>query len=320
MPANHDQLFLYVLGFPALAAAWLQSVLPAALVERIDWDTFAPAKERISGVRMRAHVADFVYSARRRDTGDLVWFVIEHKSYPDPGWHPQTLRYVVHLRRLVQKARGALPVVIATLVYHGTEPLPAPDWQEQGPFADFAPRLPVCLVDYASRPPDPGDAAVPPLLRLAFLFAHATQRLPAPELLAAIDRWGALLRGIEASEGPPIPADALENLAWYLVEASDLTEEQVLMAFAKHLRQPEAVKMTTGQRIRLESRAQGREEGKAEGRTEGAADTLLRLLRQRFGELPPDLRDRVLAARLPDLEAWTDRLLDAASLADVFAV
>ncbi len=38
-------------------------------------------------------------------------------------------------------------------------------------------------------------------------------------------------------------------------------EDQVRMAFYKHLDQPEGTPMTTGQRIRLESRNLGREEG-----------------------------------------------------------
>jgi hypothetical protein len=99
------------------------------------------------------------------------------------------------------------------------------------------------------------------------------------------------------------------------------------MAFHKHLDQPENTPMTTGQRIRLESRRLGREEGWAEGEARGEAkgeakakaQTLLRLLQRRFGSNSEPFTPRVQAATVPDLDRWLDRILDAATAADVFA-
>lgn len=55
-----------------------------------------------------------------------------------------------------------------------------------------------------------------------------------------------------------------------------------------------------------------------EGRQEGEARLLLRLLERRFGPLPPWVEQRVTAARSAQVEGWTDRLLDANSLDQVF--
>jgi hypothetical protein len=44
---------------------------------------------------------------------------------------------------------------------------------------------------------------------------------------------------------------------------------------------------------------------------------LLRLLRARFGELPPDAAARVEAADVATLEGWAERLLSAKTLAEV---
>ena len=77
--------------------------------------------------------------------------------------------------------------------------------------------------------------------------------------------------------------------------------------------------MTTGQRIRMESRNLGRVEGRTEGRTEGRADTLLRLMQRRFGPLDQGRIAQVRAATIAELDLWTDRLLDAPSSDDVFA-
>ena len=60
------------------------------------------------------------------------------------------------------------------------------------------------------------------------------------------------------------------------------------------------------------------DEGRAKGRTEGQAEMLLRQVTARFGAAPPSVVDRVRAASGEQLEIWAERILTAASLADVF--
>ncbi|MBF0098791.1 MAG: DUF4351 domain-containing protein [Magnetococcales bacterium] len=62
----------------------------------------------------------------------------------------------------------------------------------------------------------------------------------------------------------------------------------------------------------------GRQEGKLEGKQQGAASILTQLLRRRFGDVPEHVIERVAGAELPLLEAWTARILDAATLDEVF--
>jgi hypothetical protein len=64
------------------------------------------------------------------------------------------------------------------------------------------------------------------------------------------------------------------------------------------------------------------EKGKAEGRTEGEAESgasvLTRLLEKRFGVVPPPLRERIFAANVGQIQAWFERVFDAADLHAVF--
>jgi hypothetical protein len=64
-------------------------------------------------------------------------------------------------------------------------------------------------------------------------------------------------------------------------------------------------------------RREGRVEGRVEGRTEGRRELLLRQLRARFGDLPDTALARVQAADAPELDLWAERVLSAASLAEV---
>lgn len=61
-----------------------------------------------------------------------------------------------------------------------------------------------------------------------------------------------------------------------------------------------------------------REEGLQEGLQKGEARIVLRLLRLKFGPLEPEIEDRVRTADPDHLLDWSDRILTARSLRDVF--
>jgi hypothetical protein len=104
----------------------------------------------------------------------------------------------------------------------------------------------------------------------------------------------ALLTYIEvASETPP------HRLAWLAAQIGPEAEE---------------VYMTTADMLR----AEGRAEGLAEGVGKGAARTLMRLLTRKFGPLPDTARERIDAASIEQLDIWSERVLDAATLDEVF--
>jgi Domain of unknown function (DUF4351) len=72
--------------------------------------------------------------------------------------------------------------------------------------------------------------------------------------------------------------------------------------------------MTTADMLR----AEGEAKGLAEGVGKGAARTLVRLLTRKFTTVPDELRARIDTASLEQLDIWTERVLDAATLDDVF--
>ncbi len=63
---------------------------------------------------------------------------------------------------------------------------------------------------------------------------------------------------------------------------------------------------------------QGIEKGEARGIEKGEALLLQRLLVRRFGALPNDVVARISAASQEQLESWSDRILDATCLNDIF--
>jgi hypothetical protein len=103
--------------------------------------------------------------------------------------------------------------------------------------------------------------------------------------------------------------DLFDALVDYVYATSGLSVPVVQRQLAHRFRDP-AMKnkfVSTAQQIRNE------------GKAEGKVASLLRLITRRFGAPADAFVARLHNATDDDLDRWTDRILDAASLADVFA-
>ena len=77
--------------------------------------------------------------------------------------------------------------------------------------------------------------------------------------------------------------------------------------------------VSTGERMMREAARQAYEQAYERGTTEGQRSLLLRLIVRRFGPQPAELAARVEAGSAADLERWAERVLEAASIEDLFA-
>ncbi len=107
----------------------------------------------------------------------------------------------------------------------------------------------------------------------------------------------------------------------YVVETFRSYDERTLREIIRRVRPGEEETMMSqfAQDVIAKGKPEWLRQGRQEGRQEGEAALLLRLLARRFGPLPDWASGNVVRADLPTLETWTDRVLDARSLEDVFA-
>jgi predicted transposase YdaD len=66
-----------------------------------------------------------------------------------------------------------------------------------------------------------------------------------------------------------------------------------------------------------EGKLEGMQEGEVLGRQKGEANLVIRLLNRRFGEIPQNLREKILAMSVEQLENLGESLLDFESLSDL---
>ena len=317
----HDRLAYSTFCNPIHAAAWLQDCLGPDRAAHFDWPTLRLVAARLQGRGLRFGLADFVFEVRLLHRNRLVRIVVEHRSFLDLGLHDTLLRYAVHLAHVTRRNRNEAPMPLVVIVlFHGPgEPFLQPrvladlDAVHRDLLGPLQPRL-QALLDNLTASTEAQIRARPlsPLGTLTLLALRFLPHLDAAATVAALDRWGALLRAVDRDEhGPPIGEDAIEAFGWYLLHVNETPAEDVHMALERNLQRPEEKIMSTAERLKM----QGRAEGKAEGR----AETLLRQLQRRFAPLPPSIEPRLRSASLVELDRWADRILDATTLDAVFA-
>ncbi|HWO23234.1 MAG TPA: Rpn family recombination-promoting nuclease/putative transposase, partial [Kofleriaceae bacterium] len=79
----HDALVKSLLAHPAHTRGVLQSVIPAPLVEAVDWTELTLRPGNYVDVALREQFTDLLYSATWRGGDEvLVYFLFEHQSAP----------------------------------------------------------------------------------------------------------------------------------------------------------------------------------------------------------------------------------------------
>ncbi|MFY9343525.1 MAG: Rpn family recombination-promoting nuclease/putative transposase [Planctomycetota bacterium] len=314
----YDTLFHFTFQHAHHAAGWIRGVLPVGLVAAFDWSTLAPAPEKLHGRALRLRVADVLFTVALRDVGHRLFLLLEGKSYDDAEVHDQILGYCVRLAEQARAASTPAALVVPILLHHGRtawpgEPSPHP-WLDglEGPvaaaLAQMQPRV-AFLVDDLTRANEadlqrPGLTALAQLTLLCLRFLRG---MAPTDTLAALARWAGLLRAVDRDPGPPAGTTAIEKLGWYCLCVTEVPAEELHVHIQRHLQRPEETIMSTAEKLRRE------------GRVEGRVETLLRLLARRFGPLPATMVARVQGATGVELDVWTDRILDARSLGELFA-
>jgi predicted transposase/invertase (TIGR01784 family) len=334
IPNPHDLMFKAAFGQPEHARGALRAIVPPALAEALDWSTLMLQPGSFVDAALQQQHTDLLYAATWRDGGEtLVYLLFEHQSGPptEGRMAERMLHYKVRIwgrwRADHPKAK-TLPMILPIVMYHGASP-----WSEPRAFDELL-DVPTVL-----RP-----AVEPHLVRFTYLL-HDLSEISEDELRAGamrtalaklvvmcfkyartradflqiLGRWMDVAREVAQA---PHGLEALAQVMQYILEVNDHVEPEQLQGLLLREIGPEAKDaiMTAGQRLIEQGRQEGRQQGIEQGRQQGIQEFLLRLLRQRFGDaVNAKVEQRIATASPEQVEAWTGRVLSAATLAEVIA-
>ena len=332
----HDAFFKLVFSQPEHAAGELRSVLPEALSVRIDWTTLALCPGSFIDEDLAQTHADLLFSARLDGSPALLYFLFEHLSTVQPLVPFRMLRYEVRIWDdwlSKHPAAKKLPPIVPLVLHHSEA-----GWHGAVQFEDlldvsdevfallapFVPRFRFVLDDISKTTDDALRRRAMSAMGTVALWCFRDVRKPGV-LFQNLRLFRDLFAEIWSA---PNGVAAVRAILRYILATTKKLDHEDIHGTVRRLFAPtgEGIMETLLDQMEelfMEKGIErGRREGMADGRREGIADsrreTLLRLLRRRFGALPESTLARVNAADIPVLDAWTDRVLTAHSLDEVW--
>ena len=310
----HDALFRLVFGTPRHAASELRSLLPPALLARLDLEALEPVAGSFVDAALRHQHTDALFATTWAGRDAYLHVLIEHQSTPDPLMAFRLLRYQVRVWERHVRIHGSsvpLPVVVPVVLYQGARPwtvstefadLMGPDGDDIAALGALVPRFRYLLDDVSAIPATVlASRPLTPAARVALAALAIPGGLPdvTPGLAPWVSTIRELLRGVDGR-------DVLVAVVTYLWETSDTPERTMQQFVATVGPEVEEVTMSTAEKLR----AEGRVQGQAEGRAQGQAEMLSSLLELRFGELDESTRAAIAVADPERIAAWGAQLIE----------
>ena len=316
----HDAFFRDAMSRRDVAADFLRQYLPAGVARHLDLETLTIAKDTFVSDDQARQYSDLLYEVKLHGRGDgLVYFLFEHKSFHDRFTALQLLRYMAEIWELRRRQRKAatLPLIIPVVVYHGrkrrsptrlADLVAAPDTQS----AAYVPDFDISFQDFSPE----ADTQLKGSIELRLLCSCLRAKRPHQ-------------RSPRHGDLPPLrdlgdDACALQWVATiyrYMAGTMDIEAEVVQDIAHRTLSTSKRdTVMTLAERLHQKGLMEGKLEGRLEGSLEGRQSVLQRLLAKRFGDSILDIRlqERLRSATQEELDTWAERILDAATIDDIF--
>lgn len=314
----HDRFFKEVWSRKDIGRDFLRRYLPKEVVALLDLKSLTLVKGSFVDPQLREYHSDLLYRLRLK-TGEpvLAHVLLEHKRDAKRATPLQLLGYLVRIwQDMVEQgqAGGRLPPIIPIVVYHGDTPWPYGQTLHSAlPFpillARYQPDFEYVLCDLSRL--DAADIQGNALLRATLLTMKYIADPQLADLLPEIFGLLAVFGEQRTVLG------YLETLLRYLATAATtLRPVDVRRALTQVLPTLEERIMPTMAETWLE---EGRVEGRAQAVQAGERRVLLRLLELRFGKVPKTYQARLATADADTLLFWSERVLFAQRLADVFS-
>lgn len=325
MTQPHDTGYKLLFSDPIIVRDLVQGFIDDAWLAQLDFSTLERVNGQYVTQDMRQREDDVVWRVKSGERWLYLYLLIEFQSSVDRF---MALRMMVYVGLLYQDLisqkqlgpDGLLPPVLPIVLYNGES-----RWRAPTSLAALLPKVPAFLAPLQPQMEyvliDEGAYPASALSALPKNLVAAIFKLEQPQHPAEVQRI--LAEVLEATKGPEyvqvrriialwIRAALNRNRGYPipLPELDDLQELSVMLS--QRIEEWAKAYMASGEE-------KGLEKGLEQGLLKGEARMLGRLLSRRFGELPAWVEQRLNEATEAQLSAWSDVVLDAQSLAAVFA-
>jgi predicted transposase/invertase (TIGR01784 family) len=322
----HDALFRGVFSQHDLAVNELRGLLPSSIVQALDLASLQVVPGTFIDARLKERQSDLLYRIhfKESDLPALIYVLQEHQSRADPEMPFRLLRYLVRIWDGFRKdhPRGALPPIVPIVVSHSTRGWRVPESFEwmvdfqglQQALLPYTPKFSYIVLDLARISDEELNARFETFIALIFRALRDVRELGG---IAFVLRELATLRDVGRSHRK----EGLHMLYRYLLLCSKPTEEARIIKLVSDNEptESEGIMYSAAQRLIDEGMEKGIQKGIAKGRLEGQVALLRRQLQLKFPRAPKSAFSRLDSAGASELEVWSERIVTATTLEEVFA-
>ncbi|MEO5347862.1 MAG: Rpn family recombination-promoting nuclease/putative transposase [Magnetococcus sp. YQC-9] len=309
----HDRFIKLLLSDPEKAGTLVRERLPKELSEFLSPEPPELVEGSFVDEELREHLTDRLFRVRTiHGRVAMLYILIDHKSYPDQFVAFQLLKYQVEawkqwVRENPEWTR--LPAIVPFLFYHG-----ATEWRIPTEFmalVDAEEGWRPFLLNFQFPVFDLGKVQDRQLSRHPRLHAWLVVAKYATRAGKQV-RIKQYLIEVLGDAGEDFPV-----IMRYIVETYDDYDESTVREIIHAVRPEEEHAMMS--QFAQDIIAKGKPDWLNQGRHDGNADMLLKLMRRKFGQTPDWAVEKVTTAKLEQIETWSENVLFATSVDDVFA-
>jgi len=309
MSAEFDASYKLLFSAPELVRDLVMGFIPDDWLQGLDYGTLEKLPGSYVTDDFRHRADDVVWRVKVDESWVYLYILIEFQSNVDPYMAVRMMVYVGLLyqdliRRGEMLVNKHLPPVLPIVLYNGDG-----KWTAATDMAQLVPKVPGLVSEYLPQLKylviDENNYSEEELSQLKNLvaavirFEHPVNDAALIHLIEQLNDW---------LDGQP----ELKRTFAIWIRAVLLRQSKNTLVLPK-INDLKELKMTLAERFDEWAKAY-----EQKGMEKGESLVLQRLLVKRFGTLPSTLLTRIAAADRAQLELWCDRVLDAATLDDVF--
>ncbi len=319
----HDKFFKDTFSNPLVIRDFIENYLPESILKMVDLNELEIQNGSHVDAELSELFSDLLFRTKINQREGYLYFLFEHKSYPDRMVALQLLTYMVRIwnRNVNKKLDTHIPMIIPMVVCHGET-----KWKISPMFSDL-------ILDFDILPEEVKQMIPNYRYQLYDLSQFSDEDIKGnAELMIALSVARDIFKksGEEFLETIFKAAKALEELdekktglqyfetcmRYILTSGPKLTKEQlttVIKELAVTYKEGSEVTMTLAEVLREE----GFEEGIEKGEIKTLIKMAIKLLTQKFGVMPAEYSEAITKLNSTNLETLIEGIKDFESLKDV---
>jgi len=283
---SHDKLFRETWSNLPNARSFLENYLPENIIDIVRLDTLEICKDSFIEKDLQDYYSDMLYKVKFGEEFGYIYFLFEHKSYPDRSIHLQLLEYMIKIWRLQLKQSKSrkMSIVIPLVLYHGRERWKiAPELSSvfKGPvgvLSDYVPDFKYLLYDLSRYTDDQIKGTVMARVTM-LLLKHIFDRNVAdrlPDIFLLLKKLSEQETGLQY----------FESLIKYVFSnVEDITTDDIQSIISKTLPEDKGdIIMTLAEQLENKGLQKGLQQGLEQGLEQGLLEGIEFAVSIKFGE------------------------------------